>query len=351
MPKNNDLNPIKFPQEIGFDKGTNTKFKNNLTSIKVKLIQSPSFEELLLNLPKWVKATWMESVNSTDKMSIAERWAVAYDVFHGKTLPSAKETIQFVFEIDGISLQEVTHILRHRNASFSADCSADKWWSNKDCLIPYSIKNSPGKGLEISNEDLKMLNYEDIPKDDYCSRYKKLTMLCKELYSEMIDTREISILDARYILPRNLSTFYYMRMNLNDLINFLHQRIDRQIQPETDNIMAYQMYLELLRRYPVANGLIDIDEPARHYINTTRSGKCSNIYPPEENSDLFEWNEKDFLYSKTRRFISGTNGGESMFYKFLEEVREEITYQELYNEGMCKACTGKKMEEIKCLLY
>lgn len=351
MPKNNDLTPIEFPQKIGFDKGTSTKYKNNLSSIKVKLIQYPSFGELLKTLPKWVKATWMDNVNSTNALDSSQRWAIAWDVFHGKTLPSAKETIQFVFEIDGISLQEVTHILRHRNASFSADCSADKWWSDKDCLVPYSISNSSGKLPDIEDDDIKNFEYNEIPKDNYSARYKKLTEMCKELYAEMIDTREISILDARMILPRNLSTFYYMRMNLNDVINFIHQRIDRQIQPEADNVIAYQMYLEILRKYPIANGMIDLNEPARHYINTARSGKSSNIYPPEENSDKFEWNEKDFLYNKQRSQVCGTAGGEALFNLYFEQVIEELKKIEEKNESICKYATGRTLGEIKCLLY
>lgn len=351
MPKNNELKPIEFPQKLGFNKGTDTKYKNNLKSIKVKLIQCPSFEQLLNTLPKWVKATWMDNVKSTDDLEISQRWAIAWDVFHGKTLPSAKETIQLVFEIDGISLQEVTHILRHRNASFSADCSADKWWSYKDCLVPYSISNSTGHLPDIEDDDIKMFDYNEIPKDNYSARYKKLTEMCKELYVEMIDTKEISILDARMILPRNLSTFYYMRLNLNDALSFIHQRIDRQIQPEADNVMAYQMYLEILRNYPIANGMIDLNEPAKHYINTARSGKSSNIYPPEKNSDVFEWNEKDFLYNKCRNEVCGTSRGTAFFVDYFDQTIKSLKEIEEKNESICKHETGKTLEEIRCLLY
>ena len=351
MPRNDSLNPISFPQEIMFGKKESTKFKNNLDSISVKLIQGPSYKELLETLPKWVKATWMKGVDSTDKLSAVQRWAVCYDVFHGKTLPSAKETINFVFQIDGISLQEVTHILRHRNASFSADCSADKWWTEKDCLVPYSIANSVGSSKGFWDDELDAVSYDEIPNDNYNARYKKLTKLCKELYCDMIDTKEISILDARYILPRNLSTFYFMRMNLNDAINFIHQRIDRQIQPETDNVIAYQMYLEILRNYPFANEMIDLNEPARHYINTARSGKSSNIYPPEENSDVFCWNIKDFIYGKVRDLVCGTGGGKSYFSEYFKAVIATADHFEWINRRKCKSETGTKFEDMKQVLY
>src|SRR5690606_22859517 len=121
-----------------------------------------------------------------------------------------------------ISLQEVTHILRHRMATFSADCSGDKWWTHKDALVPNSIENS----------------------DEFYARYRKLVEDAKQLYCDMIDSKEISIMDARYILPRCLSTFYFMRIGLKDLIGFIKQRIDKQIQPETDNLIAYYMYIK-----------------------------------------------------------------------------------------------------------
>ena len=148
----------------------------------------------------------------------------------------------------------------------------------------------------------------------------------------MIYSREISILDARYILPRCLETFYYMRMNLKDTLHFINQRIDKQIQPETDNVIAYQMYLELLRNYPIANGLVDIHKPAMHYISQARSDDSSNIYPPDKDSDIFEWNEKDFLYSKTRDKMNGTSSNAyNHFNVYLEGVEAKIKLIERSN--------------------
>ena len=116
---------------------------------------------------------------------------------------------------------------------------------------------------------------------------RKINQVC-QLYCDMIDSKKISIMDARYILPRCLETFYYMRLSLKDAIHFIRQRIDKQIQPETDNIIAYQMYLEILRQFPYANGIVDIHAPSQFYINTARTGKATNLYFPDEDSDKFE---------------------------------------------------------------
>ncbi len=310
MPKNNNLKPKQFPQVIRFNEEPSTEFCNNLASIKVKLLNAPSFEELKEYLPGFVKATWIDHPALLDDMSSLDRDRIVRQVFFGKTLPTAQETIGLVWFIDGISIQEVTHILRYRGASFSADCSADKWWTHKRGLVPNAIEESP----------------------EFYARYMSLVEETKKLYCDMIDSREISILDARYILPRCLETFYYMRMNLKDTLHFINQRIDKQIQPETDNVIAYQMYLELLRNYPIANGLIDIHKPAMHYISQARSDDSSNIYPPDKDSDIFEWNEKDFLYSKTRDKMNGTTSNAyNLFNVYLGDVESEIKLIERVN--------------------
>lgn len=310
MPKNNNLEPKQFPQVIRFNEEPSTEFCNNLASIKVQLLNAPSFKELKEYLPGFVKATWIDHPALLDDMSSLDRDRIVRQVFFGKTLPTAQETIGLVWFIDGISIQEVTHILRYRGASFSADCSADKWWTHKRGLVPNAIEESP----------------------EFYARYMSLVEETKKLYCDMIDSREISILDARYILPRCLETFYYMRMNLKDTLHFINQRIDKQIQPETDNVIAYQMYLELLRNYPIANGLIDIHKPAMHYISQARSDDSSNIYPPDKDSDIFEWNEKDFLYSKTRDEMNGTSSNAyNHFNVYLEGVEAKIKLIERSN--------------------
>lgn len=304
MPKNNNLTPTTLPMKLRFNESPTTNFKNNILSINVELMSAPTMDELRSYLPQFVTATWQEygDNNYTNDISIKEKDEIIRDAFFGKTLPTALETINLVFRISGISLQEVTHIIRYRQGAFSADCSGDKWWTNKDALVPNSIEQSP----------------------EYYERYKKLVEEAKKLYCDMIDTKQISIMDARYILPRCLDTFYYMRLNLKDAIYFIKQRIDKQIQPETDNIIAYQMYCEILKQFPIANGLIDIHSPSHFYVKTARTGKATNLYYPDADSDTFEWNENDFIYQNYRDELNGTDGNTNLFNKLLKEYEAKI---------------------------
>ena len=332
MPKNNTLEPVELPMVLRFGEKPKTEFKNNLDSIKVTLMQAPTMDDLRKYLPGFANATWSEAPDDYDNLSIEKKDELIRDVFLGKTLPTALETINLNFRIEGISLQEVTHIIRYRNASFSADCSGDKWWTNKAALVPNSIQNSNGD------------NSNPFDDDDFYSRYKEIVEMSKQLYCDMINSKKISIMDARYILPRCLETYYYMRISLKDALHFIKQRIDKQIQPETDNVIAYQMYCEILRQFPVANGIIDIHTPSYFYINTARTGKATNLYFPDADSDKFEWNEKDFIYQCYRNEMNGTDeGAKNHFDDVLSQTESTIKLLESSNDVKLQEDHKKKL--------
>lgn len=313
MPKNNKLKPVELPMEIRFGEKPTTVFKNNLRAIEVELISAPTMNELRSYLPQFITATWQEYGDKyyDNNLTIKEKDEIIKDAFFGRALPTALETINLVFRINGISLQEVTHIIRYRQAAFSADCSGDKWWTHKAALVPNSIEHSNGPK---DKDDYYYSADETTHPDDFYARYKKIVEDAKKLYCDMIDSKKISIMDARYILPRCLETFYYMRINLKDAIHFIKQRIDKQIQPETDNIIAYQMYCAILEQYPIANGLIDIHQPSYFYMKMARTGKATNLYYPDSDSDKFEWNENDFIYQNYRNEMNGTDEDAENFF-------------------------------------
>lgn len=340
MPKNNSLKPVDLPMVKRFGEKPTTKFKNNLDAIKVTLMQAPSMDDLRKYLPGFANATWSEMPSDYDNLSIEKKDALIRDVFLGRTLPTALETINLNFRIEGISLQEVTHIIRYRNASFSADCSGDKWWTHKAALVPNSIQNSNGFIKDVLCDSSE----EETAYDDFYQRYKDIVLAAKKLYCDMIDSKKISIMDARYILPRCLETFYYMRISLKDALHFIKQRIDKQIQPETDNILAYQMYCEILRQFPVANGIIDIHSPSYFYINTARGGKATNLYFPDDDSDKFEWNENDFIYQCYRNEMNGTDANaKNHFDEILAQTEATIKLLESSNEIRLKEDHKKKI--------
>lgn len=325
MPVNNNLKPMNPPIAFSFDEKPSTVYKNNVEAIKVKLVGAPTLLQIARFLPDFVLATFAKEPLSeefqeletfADEAKAEEKAAkYLYETMKGERLPTALETVQLTFCIDGISIQEATHIIRQRLASFSADCSGEKSWAEKDALVPSSIENSP----------------------EFYERWKQIVEDSKELYCDMINSKEISIMDARTILPRCLKTFYFMSMPLNVALAFIRQRVDKQIQPETDNVIAYQMLTELCKIYPFISKVIDIHQPAKYYVKTLRSGTNSIMYAPDKDSDIAEFNSSDIAYGeRTRAEINGTDKKLAEqyrpFIKILEETDKALEEARKYSE-------------------
>jgi hypothetical protein len=232
------------------------------------------------------------------------------------------ECLGFTFRLSGLSFQEVTHIIRHRAGSFAAQCTGDRDLRDDDVVIPESVENSP----------------------DFLERYKKIAEESKKLYSDMTDSKVVSMMDARMILPKCMTSFYYMRLNLKDLIGFVRQRQDRQIQPAADNILAARMAIEACKAIPELTQVFNFDKPDFHYINTFRFKdgdkwitRGTNLYWPEPKNDTFEFHPNDTIYQCKREELNGTHGtGEKVFTTMWNSLMTEFNelktnYEEEFN--------------------
>ena len=77
---------------------------------------------------------------------------------------------------------------------------------------------------------------------------------------------------------------------------------------------------------------MDIHAPSYFYINTARTGKATNLYFPDDDSDKFEWNEQDFIYQCYRNQMNGTDeNAKNHFDEVLHEYEKAIVEQELVN--------------------
>lgn len=316
MPVNNNLPVEKLPMEVKFDQHTGkTDIMILEKAVNAKLIQYPTYEQLLSYIPNFCQATWED--NPFKKYSKEKAEEILVKMFKGQTLPTALETIRLTFTLENLTYIEISHILRYRGFSISAQCTADRMQHDDSAAIPASIYQS----------------------DEYRERYEKLIYEMKQLYIDMVNSKDISIFDARYILPKASTVYYHVSMNFKDLMHWIRQRIDRAIQPQTDNILAYKMWLEVCKVYPILTtlNLVNFDEPSWFFIKTHRSGHCSNIYIPEEhNAKHFEYNEKSFMYDKTRPEMCGTNKDAKYIFndikKSIEDEIEQIKQDYLKNK-------------------
>jgi thymidylate synthase ThyX len=301
MPLNNDLEPIELPMDLKFGKEPSTNFLNNLKALKVELIDAPTTEQARSVAWHYVKATWADRPEeiTTDNVSDDMTSKNLLDVLQYRALPTPMECLGFTFRLSGLSFQEVTHIIRHRAGSFAAQCTGDRDLREDDAVIPESVENSP----------------------EFLERYKKIVEDSKALYSDMTDSKVVSMMDSRMILPKAMTSFYYMRLNLKDLIGFVRQRQDRQIQPAADNILAAEMAIAACKAIPELTQVFSFDSPDMHYIKTFRIkegdkwiSRGTNLYWPEPKNDKFDFHEEDTIYQCKREELNGTHGeGEKVF--------------------------------------
>ena len=291
MPQNLNLEPVTLPMPLRFGEEPQTDFVNDLDALRVELVDSPTAEQIRNVAYRYVKATWADSPEETDPLNATQRTLseTLEDVMQFRALPAGMEAMSFTFLVGGIDLQTVTHLIRHRAGTFAAQCTGDRWQSNSRALVPAAVQNSP----EIY--------------DRWTAHFEE----GKKLYADMIDTRKISIMDARTILPRAVETFYYARFNLKDLIGFIRQRCDKQIQPAIDNLMAAKMALEVCKVIPEAASVIGtktLTGPAMHYVRNLRAGTGTNLYWPDSDTDeKIEYHPNDTIYQAERDDVNGTN--------------------------------------------
>ena len=331
MPINQDLQPIELPMDLKFGQRPNTRFQNNLEALKVELVDAPTTEQARNVAWHYVKATWADQPDeiSPDNASDIIKSKNLLDVLQFRALPTPMECLGFTFRLSGLSFQEVTHIIRHRAGSFAAQCTGDRDLRNDSAVIPESVENSP----------------------DYLERYKKIVEDSKQLYSDMTDSKVISMMDARMILPKCMTSFYYMRLNLKDLIGFVNQRQDIQIQPAADNILAIEMALAACKAIPELTQVFNFEKPDMHYIKTFRVkegdkwiSRGTNLYWPEPKNDTFDFHPEDTIYQCRREELNGTHGeGEKIFTKMWTAGMEEFqSLKDNYKHDFMRGSSRRK---------
>lgn len=301
MPKKDNLPKKKVPMKMKWGEHPKTEYKNALESIHVELVECTDPYLFRKMAPRIAYATWEDRPKAS--YTLEEQDKAVRDVFSGKVLPTASEMLQFVFLISNIDVIDVTHLIRHRSFSFSAHCTGDRDIRHDSCVVKSSIINN----LE------------------FYFRYMDIVNSAKKLYADMVDSKEVSFVDARTILPKSLVNHYYVRCNLKDFISFLKQRLDTQIQPESDNIIALKMLIEVAKRYPQIRLAINLDEPNWWYIKTSQEELSTNIYPPENKNDKFDWSPDWFIYDRKRSEMPGGHVFVEIWNK-LREQYEELTY-------------------------
>ena len=278
-----------------FGEKPHTHMRQQLDAIQVRLIAPPSEEQFREIVSVFMQNTWNNQIDFD--VDNANSSAIIRDLFLGKILPTGMETINLTWSVEGLDLIDTTHLIRHRLFSFSAQTHADRDMRFDRVMVKPGI----------------MVNSE------FYDRYTKICRDAKRLYCDMMDSGEINCLDARTIMPRCFEHFYIVRGTIKDIVAFCIMRADEQIQTQSDNIVALKLWLEILKQYPFLGGLINFRKPDAFYVKQSAEGK-TNIFPPNEKNDLFDWAPKQFFHDKHRDEFPGGSYYITLRDKLLDEI-------------------------------
>jgi thymidylate synthase (FAD) len=294
MPKNNNVNHEPLYVKPKWDEPGDIKFIDQMEAIDVKIFDAPTESQFRNSIATFMTNTWNDRPDYgpfdgevTDK--------VIHELFAGNILPAGMEIIGLCFGINGMNMIDTTHLIRHRMFSFSAQTHADRDMRDDRVVVSPQIIGSK-----------------------FYDRYLDAVLTCHDIYMDMVDSKEVDMLEARTIMPAAFERFYMCRACIKDVIAYCNLRSDEQIQPYADVIISMKLWLEVLKLYPFLRGLIDFRKPDWFYVKQCSAGK-TNIFPPLPKNDTFEWAETQFLYDKSRDQFPG--------YKKYNLLREYLLKQ------------------------
>ena len=282
-------------------KSWNGKYVNDLNNIKVTLLNYTPYNHLTKYLPELVTATWNENIQEfRDTLLPEDRDEIMKLVFAGKLIPTALKSVPVTILIEGITTHDVTHLLRHSGLSFAADCTGDKYITDRPIIVPSFLDDCP---------------------DEYLARYIALQQESYKLYDDICNNlgTKVHIQDARLVLPRTMETFYYVTGSLFDFIKVLQQRIDMQVQPKSDNILALRIYEELKKVYPIN---IDINARNNFYCAESEHELSSKWYSPLPQNETEYTKNMQTVYGDMRNMY-GYSRYEQVKDSIVEQLKEE----------------------------
>lgn len=272
----------------------NGKYVNDLANIKVTLLNYTPYKILERYIPELVTATWNENIEEfRNTLLPKDKDEIMKLCFEGKLIPTALKSIPVTILIEGITTHDVTHLLRHSGLQFAADCTGDKYITERPIIIPSFLNDCPREYVER-----------------YCELMKKSYKLYDDICNNL--SNKVHIQDARLVLPRTMETFYYVTGSLFDFLNFLKQRIDMQVQPKSDNILALKIYKELKKVYPIE---VDLNARNNFYCNESEHELSSKWYSPLPQNETEYTTTMETVYGDMKDMYG---------YSTYERVKESI---------------------------
>jgi len=154
----------------------------------------------------------------------------------------------------------------------------------------------------------------------------------KFLYAKAIDTKKISIQEARLILPQNLSTFIMMKMNLAALAPWVRKRSCSMTQDMSMVRLAVEIKNQVIASWPELEPLL---------ADECSSGKCFWT----QSMLRKDYNAHTTLYAPDTQHIHALMENSEYGEEIISHIRERV---QVYNDfhsvmvnGVCNMESGK----------
>jgi thymidylate synthase ThyX len=256
---------------------SHTTFLDEENSIEVELLSWPDeklTEKMLVDVIYGYKQT-----DTYDKLSKEDKASAIQDLVNEGALPKAFEMLgNFVFCIKNISLT-VTHcIVRHRFFTIMQSSTVVKDLRNENFLIPRSFTRN----------------------SDFYERVKQWHLDGKELFCEAVDKHNISVQNARILIPKDNCNHMYVACSLTALRQAYGQRTCTQEEPVQNNIVFKKMRDLVVEKFSYLE---------KYFENDCESGRCLHCKFTKHSNVVFARNElhlrnkpKDFKDDTLHRF-------------------------------------------------
>lgn len=273
------LQPAHYVRKKG-KKRDYSRVKDQYDAIEVKFIDGPSTERLNRNFG--ICASNFTRDEAKFDFTEEEEITARDNVLNYRALPHIMEHFRISLYMGGLDMIDSTHLIRHRGFSIAAQCHGDRDTRDDYMLVKPGILDS-----EFADEFVDAAN------------------ACMKLYQKMTDSDVIDVFDARTIMPRCFSHFYFVSGNIKDWIAYIKTRLSYQVQPCSDALLALSAWVAIVEEYPFLKDQVDIYEPDRSYERICKAGMTHVHQPVNDQYDTFDWTEDQFYATKPRQEYLG----------------------------------------------
>jgi thymidylate synthase (FAD) len=253
-----------------------TKFIDKLDAVKVVMLDYPDTERAKKVLVNFSEASWFEDFYS--QASEEDKTTAIHDLLSGNMLGQGLEALQFTFLVSGLDLHDSHAVVRNRiGVSYLQQSSAVRPLTNSDILVPRAFTKHT----------------------NLLERYKQWCLDGKRIYQDMLETGDISITDARLVLPKTTPVWINISCNLMTLLAIYSKRSDTQEEYVALNIMVEKMKELVIEKFPYMKGYFVSACDKKTCLHCKPGYKCNCIFKRDDKHQTFidNWT----LHDKTKK--------------------------------------------------